>query len=185
MTDQKRKELINKLNEEMEAAERTMYQERVKTALYISIIATVLVGSLLFAALAWNEESRKEEVDGMVYTFMVAKVEGNDDLLADLLLEEAQGILKPGRHAFPGAAEEMGQRYEIIRYENEYENGAMFYELKFFRPSTNFINRYDVMVINTPDGWRIAEIGSIDKEIMQAGKKDEEGRVIHEYGGAN
>lgn len=122
-----------------------------------------------------------ETVDGMIYTFIVGKVEGNDDLLASVLADQAQGILVDGRHAYPGDAEIMGGQYEIVRYSNEYENGTLYYQVRFFRPSTGKISTYNVIVVNTDKGWRIAENGSADELLMAIGMKEEEGEVVHEW----
>lgn len=144
---------------------------------------------ILFAALAvlsacntsTKENPDIQRVDGMVYSFIVGKVEGNDDLLASVLTKNAQGIIQKGRHAYPGDAEIMGEQYEIVRYSNEYENGALFYDVKFFRPSTGKISHYNVMVVNTPGGWLVAENSSVDEALMTVAKKDEEGKVVHAW----
>ena len=151
----------------------------------INVLAGLILAGILYflSACGISSEQRQtmEEVDGMVYTFIVAKVEGNDDLLDQELTEDAKGILEAGRHPFPGAAEKMGNRYEIIRFDDMYKEGALVYEVTFYRPSTNQLNRYNVLVINGNEGWRIASNSSVDEIVMQEMIAKEKGTVVHAY----
>lgn len=128
------------------------------------------------------EKSRDiEAVDGLVYTFIIGKVEGNDDLLASILTKNAQGILESGRHAFPGSAELMGEQYTIVRYENQYENGTLMYRVEFLRPYTLKTDYYNVVVINEDTGWKIAKNSSADEYIMVQLINQEKGIMVHEW----
>lgn len=152
-----------------------------QTYYLIALFALVL---LLFGGMVYkfvNETAEKRELDGMVYSFIVGKVEGNDDLLADLLTEKAQGIIVPGRHAYPGAAKEMGERYEIVRYDARFAEGVVLYDVKFYRPSTERTDVYTVVVVNTDKGWRIAKNSSADNAVIQLEMKTQKGVTVHEY----
>lgn len=151
----------------------------------IGIAAASLLGFAASLGLVYSLKTfidqRYEPIDGMVYTFIVGKVEGNDDLLASVLSEDAQGIIKPGRHAFPGAAEEMGERYEIVRYPHLYKKGIMIYEIAFYRPPTGQLDFYNVMVLKKAGGWRIAKNSSFDEQWMLDEIAKEKGKIIHRY----
>lgn len=129
----------------------------------------------------WEQSKEIDAVDGLVYTFIVGKVEGNDDLLASILTKKAQGIIVPGRHAFPGAADEMGDRYSIVRYERQYENNILLYRVEFYRPYTDKVDFYNVVVVNKGEGWKIAKNSSIDNQVMAQMIAEEEAVVVHEW----
>lgn len=151
----------------------------------VTLLATLIMAAIIFllAGCGVPKEQQKatEAVDGMIYSFIVAKVEGNDDLLDQLLTKQAKGILEAGRHPYPGAAEKMGQRYEIIRYDGLYKDGGLVYEVLFYRPSTATLSKYNVLVINTPAGWRITSNSSVDEMIMEEMIANEKGTVVHAY----
>lgn len=148
------------------------------------VLMAVCLGGIITILLQPSQEEKDlEMMDGMIYQYIVAKVEGNDDVLADLLAPDAQAILEPGRHAFPGDAERMGERYKIIRYDDHYAEGGVLYETWFYRPSTDRINKYNIVVENTDEGWVISDISSIDEEIMQQVIGAEEGTVVHDMEG--
>lgn len=154
-------------------------------------ILAVALGVILLAGCAeFSKEDQKqiEAVDGMVYSFIVGKVEGNDDLLGQVLASNARGILQPGRHAYPGAAEEMGDRYEIKRYHHNYHQGLLVYRTKFFRPSTGKMDHYNVIVQNGENGWRVANNGSGHDSFMRRATVGPDGKkvepvVVHEWEG--
>lgn len=145
--------------------------------------------ALLFCLMAFlsgcepGEQKEMEKLDGLVYTFIVGKVEANDDLLAQVLVDDAEGIIKAGRHDFPGAADKMDDRYGIKRYGNSYNEGYVFYEIEFYRPHTQKISAYNVMVVNTEDGWLISKNSSLDRMILESGTIGDNGTVVHKYGG--
>lgn len=153
----------------------------IKITIFATLAFLILMALLIFFANHW-EEKELQSLDGMAYTFIVGKVEGNDDLLDGLLLEKAKGILKEGRHAFPGAAEEMGERYKIVRYDSEFQSGFVYYEIAFYRPSTNQTDYYNVVMMNTEKGWRIAENTSSNNYHFQLLKEKNSGTVVHKWG---
>lgn len=151
----------------------------------IAVAVTLIIGIVTPAIIHNAEQNRNiEAVDGLIYTYIVGKVEGNDDLLASILTEEAQGIIKPGRHAFPGAAEDMGERYGIIRYDHDYGEGVLYYRVEFHRPYTGQNDFFNVVVLNTPIGWKIAKNSSIDEYIMKEIVAGQKGEVVHAWEGA-
>lgn len=166
-----------------EKLQRAEAKKRTRRRLLILGAIVLLAAAVLLVGCGKSAEENKtlKAIDGMVYSFIVGKVEGNDDLLAAVLTEEAKGILQEGRHAYPGAAEVMAERYEITRWTNEYENGAVYYKVRFFRPSTGKTNIYNVLVIQTEEGWRIADNSSTDSVVMALGMKEEKGKVIHKW----
>lgn len=153
------------------------------------ILLSVL-GVMLLAGcgdtLTKQEQNEIQQIDGMIYTYIVGKVEGNDDLLAEVLTPDAQGILVEGRHPYPGNAKEMGERYSITRYEHQFHEGVMTYEVKFYRPNTGKTSYYILPVINTENGWLIASNTSYPVEYLDtvkfAGEADgAEGIEVHAY----
>lgn len=145
-------------------------------------IALVTLVALLGLAGCENEKDRLlEAVDGMVYLYITAKVEGNDDVLNDVLVEDAKGILKPGRHAYPGDAEKMGERYYIKRFDHLLEEGEILYYVKFYRPSTGKLDYYNVKAVHTDEGWRISRNRSVDAAVMKEAIGENEGTIVHEY----
>lgn len=146
-------------------------------------VALLLMGITVAILMSGCEGGKKElqEIDGLVYTFIVGKVEANDDLLSEVLVDDAEGILKAGRHEFPGAADKMGERYSIKRYSKSYKEGYLFYEIEFYRPHTNRVGSYNVLVVNTEDGWLIADNSSLDRSVLESGTIGDEGTLVHEY----
>lgn len=126
-------------------------------------------------------EQRYEPIDGLVYSFIVGKVEGNDDLLASILSDDAEDIIKPGRHAYPGDAEKMGERYEIKRYPHLYRDGVMIYEITFYRPSAQEKDHYNVLILRSGGVWQVAKNSTADEMVIQNEIAENEGKVIHNY----
>ena len=155
-----------------------MPNESKKVVIWTFIVFSML--AIMYVVIQVERDMQK--IDGLVYTFIVGKVEGNDDLLATILTDEAQGILKPGRHAYPGDMEKVGDQYEIMRWDGRHHEGAMIYEVKFLRPSTGKVDLYNVLVLKTEDGWKIAKNSSVDNLLIETIKRESDGLLIHEFG---
>lgn len=153
-------------------------------------ILLIILGVILLTGcgqyLSNKDKQEIRAIDGMVYTFIVGKVEGNDDLLKEVLAPDAQEILKPGRHAYPDNAIEMGDRFMIKRYQDDFHEGMMVYEVRFYRPNTGKDSYYIIPVVNTDEGWRIGSNTSYPSEYLKMIKLDKngepvEGIEVHEY----
>lgn len=136
---------------------------------------------LLFSALFFFSQSRYEPIDEKVEIFIEGKVEGNDDLLASVLSEKAEGIIKPGRHAYPGDFQKMGERYQVTRFSHLYKEGVMIYRVVFYRPSTGKLDRYNVLVLNKKEGWEIVKNSDVDEAWLVNELEGLPGEVVHRY----
>lgn len=150
---------------------------------FLVILAALLLAAAvgLPAAIHYQKKHDIQAVDGLVYTFIVGKVEANHDLLADTMTEEAGKNLKPGTHKFPGAAEEMGERYSIERYDNEYKNGILMYRVEFYRPYTDAEDFYNIVVVNRGSGWEIGSNVSIKRHVMEELIQGNKAETVHEW----
>ncbi|QWS52497.1 hypothetical protein JNUCC24_19400 (plasmid) [Bacillus sp. JNUCC-24] len=122
-----------------------------------------------------------EKADEVAYKFIVAQVEGDDDLFKKILVDEAQNILEKGHHAHPGAKNEMGERYQIKRYTNKYEDGKLYYYLKFYQPNLSEMQYMNVLLVKDDGQWKSTKIRGIDSDEMKAGMGDEEPVTVHKF----
>lgn len=122
-----------------------------------------------------------EKADEVAYKFIVAQVEGDDDLFKKILVDEAQSILENGHHAHPGAKNKMGERYQIKRYSNKYEDGKLYYYLKFYQPNLSEMQYMNILLVKDDGQWKSTKIRGIDADEMKAGMGDEEAVTVHKY----
>lgn len=149
--------------------------------LLLAMIVTTACGS---SQTSKEEEKDIKKADEAVYDFIVAHVEGDDDLFKEVLMEDAQGILEDGHHAHPGISEEMGERYEIKRYENHLKDGKLYYYIKFYRPVNGEMDHRNVLMVKDQDGeWRSTTLMGIDRDKMRSAMGDEEPTVVHKMKG--
>ncbi|PRX40917.1 hypothetical protein CLV97_110109 [Planifilum fimeticola] len=107
-----------------------------------------------------KREKDLEAADQIVYEWIAARVEADDDRQSKVMFKEEikkdikYNIIKPGRHEFPGAEEKMGERYLIERYDKYYEDGKLFYRIKYYHPN-NDKTYVDYLLVEKEDGkWK-------------------------------
>lgn len=135
-----------------------------------------------------------EAADKVAYEYIAASVEQDDDRKSEILTPEAlkQGIendvLISGRHDNAGAEEELGDRYEIRRYDNIYNDKELYYRVKYTIPnnvSMNSDTEYIKMVKDENEKWKLTlSTGILNDEIEKVfpeEKRKEEGTLVHEY----
>mgnify|MGYP001242960364 CR=1 FL=1 len=94
-----------------------------------------------------KREKDLEAADRVVYEWIAAQVEIDEDRLRKVVTSEAvksdegDDLLESGEHAFPGDEEEMGERYLIERYDKYYGDGKLFYRVEYYFPNHARENR--------------------------------------------
>lgn len=155
-----------------------------KIFLNILILFTVIIVAACGFQTSGEDKKEIEKADQAVYDFMVAQVEGDDELFKKVLVKDAQGILEDGHHAHPGAAKKMGERYEIKRYDNHFEEDKLYYYIKFYRPVNEEMDYRNVLMVKDKDGnWKSTELMGLDRDEMKAAMGDEKPVMVHEMKG--
>lgn len=135
-----------------------------------------------------------EAADKVAYEYIAASVEQDDDRKIKILIPEAlkQGIendvLVPDRHDYPGSEENLGDRYEIRRYDNIYNGEELYYRVKYDMPDSAPMGgntEYIKMVKDKDEKWKLTlSTGILNNEIEEvfpAEENKKEGTLVHEY----
>ncbi|WP_367912951.1 hypothetical protein [Bacillus pumilus] len=152
-----------------------------KIAIFMLFVISIFSLAACGSAAGGKNQKDIEAADEVAYKFIVAQVEGDHDLFSKILIKEAQSIVEKDRHVHPGAKNEMGERYQIKRYSNKYEDGKLYYYLKFYQPNLSETQYMNVLLVKEDGKWKSTKIRGIDADEMKAGMGDEEPVTVHEF----
>jgi predicted small lipoprotein YifL len=160
-----------------------------KNGLFVGMVMLIL---LVIAGCGEKEDF--EAADKVAYEYIAASIEQDDDRKSEILTSEAleqateNDVLVPGRHDNADAEEELGDRYEIRRYDNIYNDKELYYRVKYAIPNNASMNsdtEYIKMVKDENEKWKLTlSTGILNDEIEKAFPEErnkEEGTLVHEY----
>lgn len=158
-----------------------------------------VVSFMLLVLTACSEESEPantenfEEADKVAYEYILAKIERDDDRMKELLTTEGieyatnASLLKEGEHLYPGKAEELEDKYEIVRYQFDDEN-VLYYKVKYDAQNNSLstsVTEYIELVNDEKNGWKLTKPVGISNDLkadlFPTEEIQEAGTVVHQY----
>ncbi|WP_046176724.1 hypothetical protein [Domibacillus indicus] len=135
-----------------------------------------------------------EAADKVAYEYIASKVERDDDRMKKILTDqgiqyaESTSLLKDGEHLYPGKEDEMGDRYEIVRYDGIGEENTLYYRVKYELTDNNLSEstaEYIMIVKDNEGRWKVTKPVGISNEekadIFASEEGKEKGITVHEY----
>ena len=106
-----------------------------------------------------KKEKDLEAADKAVYEWIAGTVEGDDSRKMKVTVSsEHYDWLEPGKVSFPGAEEKMGERYLIERYDKYYEDGKLFYRVKYYYPNSGEVYTEMPIMVKEDGKWKSTSI---------------------------
>jgi hypothetical protein len=157
----------------------------------------VFAGTLMFIlsfVVGCGEKEDFKAADEVAYEYIAASVEQDDDRKSKILMPEAleqaieNDVLVPDRHDNAGAEEELGDQYEVRRYDNIYNDKELYYRVKYAIPnseSRESDTEYIRMAKDEGGAWKLTLSNGIlndeKAEVFPEEADKEKGTLVHEY----